>query len=107
MARVRAFFSFISRGITYPCALVHWFSRVGDEADEDMGLWVVKPDFDETGAPLAGIIHLDSIFRAAHLMGVCGEGFVPKTLTADNSLDFFDSFYVNKYVDHHAFEIAF
>ena len=52
-------------------------------------------------------LHLESIFRAAHLMGVCGEGFVPKTLTADYSLDFFDSFYVNKYVDHHAFEIAF
>ena len=80
---------------------------IGDDADEDMGLWVVEQDFDETGAPLAGIIHLDSIFQAAHLMGVCGEAFVPKTLTADNSLDFFDLFYVNKYVDHHAFEIVF
>ena len=40
-------------------------------------------------------------------MRVCGEAFVPKTLTADNSLEFFDSFYVDKYVDHHAFEIMF
>ena len=107
VARVQAFFSFVSRGITYPCALVHWFSRVGDEADEDTGMWVVEPDLDETGAPFAGIIHLDSVLRAAHLMGVCGEAFVPKTLTPDNSLDFFYSFYVNKFIDHHAFEIVF
>ena len=80
---------------------------VGDDADEDTGLWVVEQDFNETGAPSAGIIHLDSIFRVAHLMGVCGEAYVPKTLTADNSLEFFDSFYVDKYVDHHAFEITF
>ena len=49
----------------------------------------MEQDFDETGAPLADIIHLDSIFWAAHLIGVCGEAFVPKTLTVDNSLDFF------------------
>ena len=107
VARVRAFFSFVSQGITYPCALVHWFSRVGDEADEDTGMWVVEPDLDETGAPFAGIIHLDSVLCAAHLMGVCREAFVPKTLTPDNSLDFFYSFYVNKFIDHHAFEIVF
>jgi hypothetical protein len=107
VARVRAFFSFVSQGITYPCALVHWFSRVGDEADEDTGMWVVEPDMDETGSPIADIIHLDTILRAAHLMGVSGEAFVPKTLTPDNSLDLFYSFYVNKFIDHHAFEIAF
>jgi hypothetical protein len=66
LARVRAFFSFVSQGVTYPCALVHWFSRVGDEADED---WVVEPDMDETGSPIADIIHLHTISRTAHLMG--------------------------------------
>ena len=106
VAQVWSFFSFVSWGITYPCALVHWFSWVGDEADEDMGMWVVEPDV-ETGSPFAGIIHMDSILRAAHLMGVCREVFVPKKLTPDNSLYFFYSFYVNKFVDHHAFKIAF
>ena len=70
-------------------------------------MWVVEPDLDETGAPFAGIIHLESVLHAAHLMGVCGEAFVPKTLMPDNSLDFFYSFYVNKFIDHHAFEIVF
>jgi hypothetical protein len=41
VARVWVIFSFAWQGITYPCALVHWFSRVGDEADEDTGMWVV------------------------------------------------------------------
>ena len=86
---------------------MHWYSWIGDEADEDTGLWVVEQDFNEVGAPLAGIIHLDSILQAARLMRVCGEAFVPKALTADNSLDPFHSFYVHKFVDHHAFEIVF
>ena len=107
IAWVQAFFSFASQGITYPCALVHWFSRVGDEVDEDTGMWEVELDLEETGAPVTGIVHLDSVLQAAHLMGMCGEAFVPKTLTPDNSLDFFHSFYVNKFVDHHAFKIAF
>ena len=107
VARVRAFFSFVLWGITYPCALVHWFSQVGDEADEDTGMWVVEPDLDETGSPLVAIIHLDTVLRAAHLMGVCGEAFIPKTITSANSLDAFYSFYVNKFIDHHTFEIVF
>jgi len=72
-----------------------------------MGLWIVEQDLDERGFPLAAIIHLDTVLRAAHLMGVCGEAFIPKTLTSDNSLDAFYSFYVNKFIDHHAFEIVF
>ena len=48
----------------------------------------MEQDFDETGTFLAGIIHLDSILQVAHSIGVCGETFIPKTLTVDNSLDF-------------------
>ena len=59
------------------------------------------------GAPVAGIVHPNSVLWVAHLMGMCREAFVLKTLTPDNSLDFFHSFYVNKFADHHAFKIAF
>jgi hypothetical protein len=58
---MQVFFSFVSWGITYPCTLVHWFSWVGNEADEDTGMWVVEPDLDETGSPLVAIIHLDTV----------------------------------------------
>jgi hypothetical protein len=41
VARVRLFFSFKFHSSNYPCALVHWFVCVGDEPDEDTGMWVV------------------------------------------------------------------
>lgn len=48
-ARVKLFFSFWHNGVTYPCALVEWFVRVSDEPDEDTGMWMVQPEFDEFG----------------------------------------------------------
>ena len=107
IARVRLFFSFTFHGTKYPCALVHWFSRAGESADRGTGMWVVNPDSLEDGEPYASVIHLDTILRAAHLLPVFKEGFVSRTLTFSDTLDEFRAFYVNKYVDHHAFEIAF
>jgi hypothetical protein len=106
IARVRLFFSFKSRGVPYSCALVQWFSHVFDEPDEDTGMWVVEPDFKLDGSRHMDVINLDSVVRAAHLLGICGEDFIPRDISYDNSLDAFHSFYVNKFVDHHAFEIA-
>jgi len=34
-------FSFSHNGVEYPCALVHWFSCVGDSPDDHTGMWVV------------------------------------------------------------------
>ena len=82
----------MSHGITCPCTLVHWFLQVGNKADEDMGMWVVQPDFDETGSPLAAIIYLNSILHVAHLIGACGKAFIPKPLTPDDFLDFFKTY---------------
>lgn len=106
VAWVRLFFSFEFRGITYPCALVWWMSRLSSEPDEDTGMWVVEPDFNDDGSPYMTVIHLDSILRAAHLIGVCNSDFVPKDLAFHQSLDAFRAFYVNRFIDHHAFEIA-
>jgi hypothetical protein len=106
VARVRLFFSFEFCHVTYPCALIQWMSRLGSEPDEDTGMWMVEPDFNASGSPIMAVIHLDCILRAAHLIGVCNSDFVPKDLTCDQSLDAFLAFYVNRFVDHHAFEIA-
>ena len=104
VARVRLFFSFSHNGVEYPCALVRWFSRVGDSPDDHTGMWVVQPDDD--GSP-PSIIHLDSVVRAAHLLPVFGPERVSTTLSFTDTLDTFTRFYVNKFVDHHAFEIVF
>ena len=107
IARVRLLFSFKYEDTTYPCALVHWFSRVGDSPDEDTGMWIVKPDFADDGTHSASVIHIDTIFRAAHIMPVYGNEPVPRYLSFSQTLDAFNLYYVNKYINHHAFEIAF
>jgi hypothetical protein len=107
IARVRLLFSFKHEGAKYPCALIHWYSRIGDSVDENTGMWTVKPDILEDGSPFASVIHLNTIFRAAHLLPVYGDEFVPTYLSFTQSLDAFNAYYVNKYIDHHAFEIAF
>ena len=107
IAHVRLLFSFKYEDTTYPCALVHWFSRVDDSPDEDTGMWIVKPDVADDGTHSASVIHIDMIFCAAHLMPVYGNEPVPRYLSFSQTLDAFSSYYVNKYIDHHAFEIAF
>ena len=107
IAHVHLFFSFTFQGVKYPCALVHWFSHVGQSADPGMGMWTVEPDVMDDGAPLAAVIHLDTIIWAAHLLPVFKKEFVPRDLSFSDTLDKFQLFYVNKFIDHHAFEIAF
>jgi hypothetical protein len=108
VARVRLFFSFSYEGVLYPCALVHWYSRKGDSPDDTTGMWIVEPETsDDDGETFATIIHLDTILRTAHLLPVFGSERVSRALSFTDTLDKFSSFYVNKYVDHHAFEIAF
>jgi hypothetical protein len=60
VARVRLFFSFSHEGVEYPCALVHWFSRVGG-LQENTGMWVVELDISDDGETIITIIHLDTI----------------------------------------------
>ena len=107
VARIQLFFSFMYEGIKYPCALIHWFSHVGNKPDEDTGIWLVQPDSNADGSPAMSVIHLDTVVWAMHLIGVYGDGFLPRGISLHNSLDVFGTFYVNKYIDHHAFEIAF
>ena len=68
VAQVRLFFKLKPRqrrGTIYPCALVTWFSVIGNEPCPDTGMWRVKPDFDEDGSRITSVIHLDSILRGA------------------------------------------
>lgn len=106
VVRIILLFSFPFKGITYPCAFVRWFSVIGEEPDEDTGMWMVQPAVTEDGQPEVSVIHLDCVFRAAHLLPIYGDIPTPNNVSLHNSLDAFARFYVNKYADHHAFEIA-
>jgi hypothetical protein len=103
VVRVICFFSFTFHGIHYPCAFVHWFTTISDGPDEDTGMWVVQPEMDPNSLPVVSVIHLDCVIRAAHLIGIFGGDFIPKGLHFSQSLDSFKKFYINRFIDHHAF----
>jgi hypothetical protein len=88
------------------CALVQWFTHVAEEPDDLTGMWVVHLDIKVDGSLAVGVIHLDSVLHVAHLMPVYGDKFLPLGLFTESSLNIFQCFYVNKYIDYHAFEIA-
>jgi hypothetical protein len=94
-------------GDEHACALVHWWTIKGSEPDEDTGMWISEPDLDINHEPMLEIIHLDTVIRAAHLIPEFGAEWTPHKFSYTDSLDKFETFYVNKYADHHAFTIAF
>ncbi|KAG1879522.1 hypothetical protein C8R48DRAFT_745047 [Suillus tomentosus] len=107
VARVICFFSFFyGWEEVYPCALIQWFEKIGDCPNEDTGMWMVTPSFHEDGSRNLAVIHIETVFRAAHLIPIYGSEYIPHSLKFYDSLDTFRSFYVNKYADHHAFEIV-
>lgn len=115
VVHILAFFSFTLRNPRearlsdtikqVPCAVVRWFV-LSDEPNQDTGMWVVRPGYNTRRQPDISIIHLDSIYRAAHLIPVYGTQHVSPEIQPHNSYNSFRSYYVNKYADHHAFEIA-
>ena len=74
----------------------------------DTGLWVVQPETTHQGMRHASVIHVDSIVCGAHLLPRFPSDLpVYREINYMNALDIYASFYVNKFIDHHAFEIAF
>ena len=83
-------------------ALVDWFSHVGDQPDDDTGMWVIEQDYDIDHCQLSEVIHIDSIIRCLHLIGVYGPELVSTDIKFSDSLYTFPTHYVNKYADHHS-----
>ena len=79
-----------------------------DEPDPTTGLWVVKPESTRRGMHHMSIIHIDTIVRSAHLLPrFPSDAPVYREINYSNVLDVYTSFYVNRYIDDHAFEIVF
>ncbi|KAG2755597.1 hypothetical protein P692DRAFT_201801024 [Suillus brevipes Sb2] len=95
----------------FDCAFVNtddrqWFYWITEERDEVTGMYMVAPSFDEDGSPNMSIIHIDSIVRGAHLLPIFGTQFVSQGLQFHHSLDIFRGYYINRFIDHHSFELA-
>ena len=49
----------------------------------------------------------NAIIHAAHLIGIAGDSTILHGLLPSDTIDVFKTFYVNKFIDYHAFELAF
>lgn len=85
VVRARLFFRFGYKNQLYSCALVHWFKTLGDEPDNNTGMWKTEPIFDADGKPLTTVVPVSDLVRAVHILPV------------------FKVFYVNKFIDNHSF----
>ena len=101
---VRTFLSFLYNDITYPCAFIDRFKRVGRGPDPVTGMWKAQPEL-VGHIPVRSVVHIDTILRNVHLIPAFGDGLIPHQLHYSKSLDIFSSYYVNKYADHHSFEV--
>ncbi|KAF5383865.1 hypothetical protein D9615_003635 [Tricholomella constricta] len=106
VVRAQLFFSLDHQGVTYPCALVEWFKKVGRGPDPDLGMWKVRSDL-VGGERETSVLHLDTFLRGAHLLPVFGEAYLPIDFHFSYTLDTFDLFYVNKFADYHSHEICY
>jgi hypothetical protein len=108
IARVHLFFLFEVGDDLFSCALIHQFCKSFDDPDPDNGMWIVEPDLDADKYRVMSVVHVDSIVRAAHLLPIFrGDIAIPREINFSNTLDIFSTFYVNKYIDYHAFETVF
>ena len=110
--RVLLFFSFTHQQEnyaydlkTYPCALVEWFEKVESTPNANTGVWVVRPEYRKRRRVIS-VVHIDSLFRRAHLIPVFGRRFLLQKLHISHCLDLFSALYVSHYVDHHTDEIV-
>ncbi|KAJ7813044.1 hypothetical protein B0H14DRAFT_3090426 [Mycena olivaceomarginata] len=95
-------------------SVVRWFKKIGRSPDTETGMWVVEPEM-KGKTRLTSIVHLDTILCGAHLIPVYGASHIPVNFRYYYSLDaetpsqerVASTFHVNKYIDHHANEIAF
>ena len=107
VTHILTFFTFTSQdGRHFPWTVVQWFDKIGDSPNEDTGMWMVCPAYLPNHSPNYTVIHLDSIYYAAHLIPVYGMDHISCKIKHHNCYNVFHAFYVNKYVDHHTFEIV-
>ena len=107
VGQVLAFLKVVHEKVEYPAVLISWFETVGNSPCPYTGMWKVRRELDVNGRRKLKVIHLESILRGAHLVGIAGSSFIPYELDHTNALKAYNTFYVNKFVDYHAHEIAF
>lgn len=105
IARIHQFFSFPLKSKFHTCALIEHFDFVNEDIDELTGMWIVRRQRLNSRQRFE-VIPVTQIFRAAHLIPVYGTNPIPSRFSHTKTLDSFNKFYVNRFIDYHAFECA-
>ncbi|KAH8978815.1 hypothetical protein EDB92DRAFT_1937481 [Lactarius akahatsu] len=100
VAQVLLFFSLEHGGDKFPAALVWWYTLSNNSAHRDEAT-----EYNWHKQLLLGVVHIDTIFHTVHLLPYFGQEPVQKHFSYTDILDSFANFYVNKFADHHSFEI--
>ena len=61
---------------------------------------------DRDAPPVLQVIHVDTIVRGIHLLPIFGTEPLLEGFCCEQSLDSFTSFFVNHFIDHHAYEFV-
>ncbi|KAF5314796.1 hypothetical protein D9758_018852 [Tetrapyrgos nigripes] len=86
--RIRTVQSWFGGAARYDCVFME-----GDT--EEDGFSGLLPDYGRDGSPNLEVVHLDCLYRGAHLIGISGDTRLPATgLAASDSLDAFEAFYL-------------
>ena len=80
---------------------MHWVSCTTDTLSDITGMHVVEPDCLPDGRPVTVVVHLNTVFRVVHLLPIFS-----KHQHHEQTLDLFSEFYINRYIDYHAFEVV-
>jgi hypothetical protein len=80
-----------------PLVYVHWFSR-SREKEKGINMYTVRRHLDDTGKQLGGVIKLTSLNNRAQLIPKFGK-IVKPMANRHNSLDVYNSFYLNPFAD--------
>ncbi|KAH8988449.1 hypothetical protein EDB86DRAFT_2808336, partial [Lactarius hatsudake] len=101
------FFSLEHSGENFPAVLVWWYTLSDSSGHRDgvTGMWLVKREYNRDQKPHLAVVHIDTIFRAVHLLPTLDGPNATKGFSYTDTLDSYAIFYVNKYADHHSFEI--
>jgi hypothetical protein len=106
VAHVLLFFSFRHQGHSYSCALVEWLLPISNKRNGLTGMWIVVPEVNAARQQVRAVISVKMILQGVHLVGVYGEELLPVTFHFSESLNAFNTYYVNKYIDHHSYTIC-
>lgn len=85
-------------------AYIRRFGKIPHQPSQPTGMYIVKKETRANGQPFGRVIMASQILRISPLAPVI-EGVANRSVNANTSLSFYDSFFINKYHSHEEFDL--